>query len=293
MGGCASAGWSRVCVRGSPAGRMPAEIPGMDARGGGSPDRGHSRTGVKLCAAARKRRRRSALGPVGSDRRCLRLLGALMRFWGEWRTLRGVAAFSERMVSRARTRLSYANVMATVAVFLALGGASYAAFRLPNNSVGTRQLRNGAVTAQKVKLGSLLARDFRRGELPRSSPGLRGPVGPAGAQGPQGAKGDTGPIGPAGPAGPQGQARAYLRINAAGAVLAAKGIGSATVTGTGGIYCISGLSFQPQAVSATTIDAIGFVEWFSSGADCGGNLEIATFAPNGTSQAKALSITLE
>ena len=52
-------------------------------------------------------------------------------------------------------RLSYANVVATLALFLAIGGVGYAATRLPKNSVGTRQIRNGAVTGAKIKLSSL------------------------------------------------------------------------------------------------------------------------------------------
>ena len=43
-------------------------------------------------------------------------------------------------------RLTYANVIATLALFVALGGASYAAIVLPAHSVGPRQLRTGAVT---------------------------------------------------------------------------------------------------------------------------------------------------
>lgn len=45
------------------------------------------------------------------------------------------------MVVAVRDRLSYANVMATAAVFFALGGTSYAAFSLPANSVGTKQIK--------------------------------------------------------------------------------------------------------------------------------------------------------
>jgi hypothetical protein len=45
-----------------------------------------------------------------------------------------------------RSRLSYANVVATVALFVSLGGASYAAVVLPPHSVGAKQLRDGAVT---------------------------------------------------------------------------------------------------------------------------------------------------
>jgi hypothetical protein len=48
------------------------------------------------------------------------------------------------------SKLTYANVMATIAVFIALGGASYAAMKLPKNSVGTEQLKKGAVTATKL-----------------------------------------------------------------------------------------------------------------------------------------------
>ncbi len=52
---------------------------------------------------------------------------------------------------RLRGHFTYANVMATIAVFIALGGVSYAATRVPKNSVGTAQLRNGAVTGSKIQ----------------------------------------------------------------------------------------------------------------------------------------------
>jgi hypothetical protein len=50
-----------------------------------------------------------------------------------------------------RSRLTYSNVMATVAVFIALGGAAYAAVKLPKNSVGSKQLKKNSVTAAKIK----------------------------------------------------------------------------------------------------------------------------------------------
>ncbi len=86
-----------------------------------------------------------------------------------------------------RPKLTYANVVATLALFIALGGASYAAFKLPKNSVGTKQIKKGAVTGPKVKRHSLLADDFKPGQLP---------AGPRGAEGP---KGDRGPKGDPGP----------------------------------------------------------------------------------------------
>jgi hypothetical protein len=108
-------------------------------------------------------------------------------------------------------RLTYANVMATVAVFVALGGTGYAAITLPKNSVKSKQIKNGqvkgadlaanAVTTKKVKDGTLLAADFKAGQLPAGAPGQPGAKGDTGAkgdkgdQGDKGAKGDTGTFG--------------------------------------------------------------------------------------------------
>jgi hypothetical protein len=62
-------------------------------------------------------------------------------------------------------RLSYANVMSSVAVFVALGGGAYAV-SVPRNSVGSSQLQTDSVTAAKVKNRTLSASDFKRGQLP-------------------------------------------------------------------------------------------------------------------------------
>jgi hypothetical protein len=53
-------------------------------------------------------------------------------------------------------RLTYANIVATLALFIAVGGASaFAAAHLAKNSVGTKQIKNQAVTAAKIKNGTL------------------------------------------------------------------------------------------------------------------------------------------
>ena len=78
-----------------------------------------------------------------------------------------------------RSRLSYANVVATLALFLALCGGSYAALKLPKNSVGPKQLKKNSVTSVKVKAGSLLTSDFKKSQRTKL-------VGPRGAQGPAG-----------------------------------------------------------------------------------------------------------
>jgi hypothetical protein len=56
----------------------------------------------------------------------------------------------------ARPKLNYANVIATIALFVALGGAAVAA-GLPRNSVGANQLKRGAVSAAKLKRGAVTA----------------------------------------------------------------------------------------------------------------------------------------
>jgi hypothetical protein len=85
------------------------------------------------------------------------------------------------------------NLVAYIALFAALGGTSYAAIKLPKNSVGSRQIKRHAVTPSKLSTAAK-----------RSITGARGPVGPAGPQGVQGPAGPTGASGPAGPAGRDG-----------------------------------------------------------------------------------------
>lgn len=87
------------------------------------------------------------------------------------------------MSRKIRARLTYANVMATIAVFVALGGSSYAALRIGssqivNNSVRTQDLRNNDVRSTDVRNGTLLKRDFKSGQIPA---GRQGPAGPAGS----------------------------------------------------------------------------------------------------------------
>jgi hypothetical protein len=81
-------------------------------------------------------------------------------------------------------RPSFANVTSLLALFIALGGTSYAVVKLPKNSVHAKQIAAGAVSSSEVKDRSLLRKDFKPGQLPI---GAQGPQGPRGAQGPAGA----------------------------------------------------------------------------------------------------------
>lgn len=59
-------------------------------------------------------------------------------------------------MKRIGRRLTYANVVATLALALAVaGGGAYAASQLPKNSVGAKQIKKNAVTAAKVKKGAI------------------------------------------------------------------------------------------------------------------------------------------
>lgn len=58
-------------------------------------------------------------------------------------------------MKQIRKRLTYANVMSSIAVFLILGGATAFAAGLGKNTVGTKQLKKEAVNAAKIKGGAV------------------------------------------------------------------------------------------------------------------------------------------
>jgi hypothetical protein len=109
------------------------------------------------------------------------------------------------MLERVRERMTYANAMATLAMFIALGlGSAWAATELGRNSVGARQIeknavkrpeiaknavrkaevRKNAIGTAEVMDGALLEQDFAPGQLPAGPPGEQGERGPQGEPGP-------------------------------------------------------------------------------------------------------------
>jgi hypothetical protein len=94
-----------------------------------------------------------------------------------------------------RSKLTYANVMVSILAFCVLGGGTaYAASQLvPNQSVGSAQIKKGAVTPGKL---SSAAKNAMTGAV--------GPVGPKGDTGPQGLPGVNGETGPKGETGAKG-----------------------------------------------------------------------------------------
>jgi hypothetical protein len=176
-----------------------------------------------------------------------------------------------------RRHLSYANVMSTIAVFgVIAGGGAYAASQLDKDSVGSKQIKAGAVkdselandsvTAPKVANGSLRSEDFASGQLPG------GPAGPAGATGPQGAAGSARAYGTVRP-----QDCAYP--GSGGYFICtptrAKGIGTITRFFPG-VYCVS-----VPGIAAADIPAVASVDLNSTQSPLGeGRVIIGAGAQN-------------
>jgi hypothetical protein len=147
-------------------------------------------------------------------------------------------------VRRIVRRPSAAMVVACLALLVALGGTSVAAVSqlVPRNSVGTPQLKRNAVTAQKINPnavrtghvlnGSLLAEDFKPGQIP---------------QGPQGAQG------PAGPAGPAGPGARWALVGKDGTILAQSGGISMASALPGSYYLNFGSAQTGKLVTATPV----------------------------------------
>ncbi|WP_372789289.1 hypothetical protein [Paraconexibacter sp.] len=192
-------------------------------------------------------------------------------------------------------RLSYANVMATIAVFIALGGTSYAALKVTGKDVVDRSLTGADIKKRSVQLDRL------KGALPAGRDGLPGTPGPVGVKGDTGAKGDTGPQGATGAQGAKGDAGAPC-LPADPACRGPKGDkgdrgapgSNATINGVAAGGALSGTypspSIAPGAVGFSEIDRQGFAQRqadlsvnhpgpLPSGTVVRGRFAILTYAP--------------
>jgi hypothetical protein len=128
-----------------------------------------------------------------------------------------------------RIRISPGLVLAAIALAVALSGTAYAAVNaLPRNSV----------TSVQVKDHSLLAKDFKAGQIPRGPAGAPGPAGPAG------------PPGPAGPAG-GGSAVKWALVNPNGSIAAQSGGITVTNHATGQTILDFGSASNTKLIQAT------------------------------------------
>src|SRR4051812_16109123 len=84
-----------------------------------------------------------------------------------------------------RSRLSYANVVSTIALLIAIGGGSaFAAEKLKGTKIAKRSLPGNRLkknTEQSKEVKNLLAKDFKAGQLPAGAQGRQGRPGVNGA----------------------------------------------------------------------------------------------------------------
>jgi hypothetical protein len=207
-------------------------------------------------------------------------------------------------------RPSHATVVAYLALFVALGGSSYAAVKLGKNSVKGRNIAANAVTSPKVKNGSLLKADFKAGQLPRGDQGERGPKGDQGEPGTDGAPGKDGAPGTDGAPGEDGApgqdgapgtARAYAAVTATCSgtpvefctVSSSKNIAYVARVGTGH-YCVGvdGITPATGAAVVSTRIVVGFALWANNSACVSSEFEIRTFDEGGSVANRAFAIAI-
>lgn len=117
---------------------------------------------------------------------------------------------------RIARRITPAEGIAALALFVVLGGGAYAQSGaditgrdIANNSVGGKDVKQNSLAGGDLKNGSITGEDVRNDSLTGDDVDestLELPTGPGGANGSVGPKGDTGPVGPRGEAGERGPA---------------------------------------------------------------------------------------
>jgi len=152
---------------------------------------------------------------------------------------------------------SPAMVVALIALFVALGGTTYAATSLPRQSVGTAQLKNGAVTGTKINKRTLRALKAKPGP-----PGIQGQQGPQGPQGVQGPKGDTGL---------QGTIRAYAEVERSGVLDTSHNVAGVVVLGAG-VFCVEVNQAVPVGASGAVV-----APWAQQADNDGQGITLANF----------------
>jgi hypothetical protein len=152
------------------------------------------------------------------------------------------------VLGRVLRRANYANVTATIALFVALGGGAYAAVALPKNSVKARQIATNAVRASEIKRGGVGSAEVKDRSLRLSDFGGQLPAGPKGDQGSQGLQGPPGD-----------SVFSYAHVNADGTFSPARSKDVLqTVRFGAGRYCVDFAGFDhPSANAKIAVATIG------------------------------------
>jgi hypothetical protein len=180
------------------------------------------------------------------------------------------------VLARIRARLTYANVLATLALFVALGGTAVA------TPVADTAASLGSKVKRALKLGKQADKKARRANRTAkralnqaqvanenaleaaSQRGARGPTGPAGPRGAQGDQGNRGPTGGRGPTGPAGTT-----------VLARLESSAAIVSETDPAFATVPLSASSWTQPADTVALVVAQAAYQPPSDCGGGSGIA------------------
>jgi hypothetical protein len=145
-------------------------------------------------------------------------------------------------MSRIRKRITYANVISTLALILVVGGGSaIAANQFGKETIGANAIKKESIGPGKLNKAAKAA--------------LEGPAGPKGATGATGPAGTAGPAGPAGAPGAPGSALAYAHVKADGTLDTAnsKNISASKLTAGTGYFCVNA-SVPVSNVIATAAD---------------------------------------
>ena len=144
--------------------------------------------------------------------------------------------------------------MATLALFIALGGGSYAAVRLSANSVKSREIARNAVKSSEIARSSVGSSEVRNASLEpidftRLPTGPRGDRGATGSRGARGLQGDAGPTGRLGPAGADAATNLRVRLGDTADVAAGATTTLQTLCGVGERAIGGGVSYQPPGAA--------------------------------------------
>jgi hypothetical protein len=161
-------------------------------------------------------------------------------------------------VKRLRGHITYANVVSTICLFLVLGGGAAVAAKtlLPKNSVGTKQLKRGAVTPAKLSNAAKAT--------------LQGPVGPVGPRGPEGAHGQEGRRGPEGPKGEPGEVVLPPTLPSGQTLKGPYGFAGTRASGGGAFHPAFQVAYPIPLSFAPTINIVPFAG--PPTANCPGNV---------------------
>lgn len=172
------------------------------------------------------------------------------------------------MIRFVRKHLTYANVIASLALLFAMTGGAYAATHYLINS--TKQINPRVIRALRGNGGNSGSTGPAGPQGPQGAqgaPGKQGSAGPEGKEGPQGKEGKTGVQGPEGPAGPSSVVHWLVSTNSVGssiekpATVKLAEIGPVTVWG----HCYQNGGNTAAASYVSTSQGVTFLQDFVKG----------------------------